>query len=70
VVAALITMRPARVDAVLIVVVFVTQLLYPTPFTRFAAGFVLLVFAVDLFVARRRLLRPMLLALRSSPRER
>jgi cation:H+ antiporter len=64
VVAALATLRPERVDAVLIAVVFVIQLAYPTPFTRFAAGFVLLVFAIDLLVARRRQVRPMFRAVR------
>ena len=59
VVAALATLRPDRVDAVLVVVVFVVQLVYPTPFTRFAAALVLLVYAVDLFIARRRHVRPM-----------
>ncbi len=62
VVAALATLRPDRVDAVLVVVVFVVQLIYPTPFTRFAAAFVLLVYAVDLFVARRRHVGPMIRA--------
>jgi cation:H+ antiporter len=60
VVAALATLRPERVDGILIAVVFVAQLVYPTTFTRFAAGFVLLVFAVDLLVARRRQVRPIL----------
>jgi cation:H+ antiporter len=64
VVAALATLRPERVDAVLIAVVFVIQLAYPTPFTRFAAGFVLLVFAIDLLVARRRQVLPMFRAVR------
>ncbi len=59
VVAALATLRPDRVDAVLVVVVFVAQLVFPTPFVRFAAALVLLVYAVDLLVARRRQLRPM-----------
>jgi cation:H+ antiporter len=63
VVAALITLRPDRVDAVLITCVFLVQLIYPTTFVRFAAGFVLLVFAIDLLVARRTLVRT---ALRSS----
>ena len=62
VVAALATLRPDRVDAVLVVVVFVIQLIYPTPFTRFAAAFVLLCIAVDLFIARRRHVRPMIRA--------
>jgi cation:H+ antiporter len=66
VVAALAGLRPARVDAILIAVVFVIQLVYPTSFTRFAAGFVLLVFAIDLLVARRREIRPMFRALRSA----
>jgi cation:H+ antiporter len=70
VVAALASLRPARVDAVLIVVVFVIQLVYPTPFTRFAAGFVLIVFAIDLLVARRRQLRPMFRAIRSGNKGR
>ena len=40
------------------------QLVYPTPFTRFAAAFVLLVFAIDLLVSRRSRLRPMSRAVR------
>ena len=47
VVAALATLRPERVDALLIAGVFVVQLIYPTAFVRFAAAFVLLVFAID-----------------------
>jgi cation:H+ antiporter len=70
VVAALATLRPARVDAVLVAVVFVVQLIYPAPFVRFAAAFVLLVFAVDLMVARRRHLRPMLRAVGLGRRRR
>ena len=60
VVAALATLRPARVDAFIIAGVFLAQLIYPTPFVRFAAGFVLLVFAIDLLLARRRFVRPLL----------
>ena len=60
VVAALATLRPERVDAFLIVGVFLVQVIYPTPFVRFAATFVLLVFAIDLLVARRRSVRPLL----------
>ena len=40
--------------------VFVVQLIYPSPFVRFAAAFVLLVFAIDLLFARRRFVRPLL----------
>jgi cation:H+ antiporter len=60
VVAALATLRPERVDAYLMLSVFVVQLIYPSPFIRFAATFVLVVFAIDLLVARRRLVRPLL----------
>jgi cation:H+ antiporter len=60
VVAALATLRPERVDAFLLVGVFMVQLIYPTPFVRFAAAFVLLVFAIDLLVARRHFVRPLL----------
>ena len=42
--------------------VFVVQILYPTPFVRFAAAFVLLVFAIDLLCSRRRLVRPLITA--------
>ena len=62
VVAALATLRPERVDALLIAGVFVVQLVYPTPFVRFAAAFVLLVFAIDLLCSRRRSVRPLLRA--------
>jgi len=61
-VAALATRRPERADALLITGVFVTQLLYPTPFVRAAAAFVLLVFAIDLLLSRRRTVPPLLRA--------
>ena len=54
VVAALATLRPERADAFLIAGVFLVQIIYPAPFVRFAAAFVLLVFAIDLLCARRR----------------
>ena len=60
VVAACATLRPERVDAILIAGVFVLQILYPTPFVRLAVAFVILVFAIDLLCARRRLVRPIL----------
>jgi cation:H+ antiporter len=62
VVAALATLRPERVDALLIAGVFLLQIIYPTPFIRFLATFVLLVFAVDLLVSRHRSVRPLLRA--------
>jgi cation:H+ antiporter len=60
VVAALTTLCPEPADAYLIVGVFLVQLIYPAPFVRFAAGFVLLVFAIDLMCARRKAIRPLL----------
>jgi hypothetical protein len=60
VVAALATLRPERVDALLIAGAFIAQIIYPTPFVRSAVGFVLVVFAIDLLWARRHLVRPIL----------
>ena len=62
VVAALATLRPERADAYLIAGVFAVQILYPSPFVRVAATFVLLVFAIDLICARRHSVRPLLRA--------
>ena len=62
VVAALATLRPARVDAVLATVVFAAQIIYPTVPVRLAATFVLIVFALDLLLAHRRDVRPVLRA--------
>ncbi len=59
VVAALVTLRPERADAFLIVGVFLVQIVYPTAFVRFAAAFVLLVFAIDLLCSRHRHVRPL-----------
>jgi cation:H+ antiporter len=58
-VAALVTLRPVRADAFLVAGVFVVQLVYPAPFVRFFCTFVLLVFAIDLLVARHRAVRPL-----------
>lgn len=64
VVSALATLRPARPDAILMGIIFVVQLIYPSPLVRLMAAFVLLVFAIDLLVARRRHVRPLLRAIR------
>jgi cation:H+ antiporter len=56
------TLRPERVDAFLLSGIFVTQFVYPAPFVRFAAAFVLLVFAIDLLCSRRHFVRPLLRA--------
>jgi len=62
VVAALATMQPQRIDALMVTVIFVAQLVYPAVPLRVAATFVLLVFALDLLVHRRSTVRPMLRA--------
>jgi cation:H+ antiporter len=62
-VAALCPLRIMRQDAVLVAAVFFLQLVYPSPFMRLAASFVLLVFAIDLLVAHRRFLGPCLRSL-------
>ncbi|WP_148575191.1 hypothetical protein [Nocardioides caldifontis] len=61
-VAALATLEPKRVDVVLVTVLFVLQLLHPVALLRLAATFILLVFAIDLLLSRRRTVRPMLRA--------
>jgi cation:H+ antiporter len=58
-VAALALLRPERIDAAIVVSVMALQFIYPTTFVRVAATFVLLVFAIDLLVDRRRAVRPM-----------
>jgi cation:H+ antiporter len=55
-VAALVTLRPERVDAGLIVGVLTVQFIYPTAAVHIAGAFVLLVFALNLLVDRRRAL--------------
>jgi cation:H+ antiporter len=62
-VAALAALRPERVDAVLMVGLLAIQLIYPTAFIELASTFVLLVFALDLFVDRRHAVRPLFGAL-------
>jgi cation:H+ antiporter len=53
-VAALAFLRPERVDAALIVGILLVHFIYPTAFVRITATFVLFVFAIDLFIDRRR----------------
>jgi cation:H+ antiporter len=59
-VAALIALYPERVDASLLTSVFIVQLIFPTPFLRLFAAFVLVVFAIDILSSRRRLLGPLI----------
>ena len=63
-VAALVSLRPERVDAALIIGLVAIQLVYPTAFIQLASAFVFLVFAIDLLVDRRRAVRSLLGALR------
>lgn len=63
-VAALATLRPARIDAALMTGLVGAQLVYPTPFMQVTAAFVFLVFALDLFASRLRGVRSLFGALR------
>ena len=65
-VAALVALRPERVDALLMIALIALQLAYPTAFTEVAATFVFIVFALNLFVDRRRAVRSLVGALRRS----
>ena len=58
-VAALVTLRPERVDAALVAGLVAIQLIYPTAFVHVAATFVLVVFAITLLIDRRRAVRPL-----------
>jgi len=62
-VTALVSLRPERVDAVLMVGLLAIQLIYPTAFIQLAAAFVFVAFALDLLVARRRAVRSLFGAL-------
>jgi cation:H+ antiporter len=68
-VAALASLRPQRVDAALMTGLLAVQLVYPTAFVQLASTFVFLVFALDLFVDRRRAVRSLFGTLRGA-RER
>src|SRR3954451_4777738 len=55
--AALVSLRPQRVDAALMTGLLAIQLMYPTAFIQVASTFIFLVFALNLFVDRRRAVR-------------
>jgi cation:H+ antiporter len=55
--AALVSLRPERVDAALMTGLLAFQLIHPTAFVQLASAFIFLVFALDLFVDRRRAVR-------------
>ncbi|HET6944148.1 MAG TPA: hypothetical protein VFI01_02250 [Gaiellaceae bacterium] len=59
-VAALAVLRSERFDAWLVIGVFAVAFVYPYPVVRIAAAFVFLVFAIDLFLAHRRAVPPLL----------
>jgi len=58
-VAALVTLRPERADAALVVGLVAIQFIYPTAFVHVAATFVLVLFAISLLLDRRRAVRPL-----------
>jgi cation:H+ antiporter len=62
-VAALVSLRPKRVDAMLMIGLLAIQLIYPTAFIQLASTFIFLVFALDLFVDRRHAVRSLFGAL-------
>jgi len=64
-VAALVSLRPERGDAVLMVGLLAIQLIYPTAFIQVASTFIFVVFALDLFADRRRAVRSLFGALRA-----
>jgi cation:H+ antiporter len=59
-VAALSVLRPERFDAWLAIGIFAVQFIYPYAFVRVAASLVLFVYAIDLFFAHRRAVRPLI----------
>jgi cation:H+ antiporter len=60
VVAALVSRRPERVDAWLMLGLLTVEFSYPSPFVRIAVAFILLVFAIALLRARRHDVRLLL----------
>jgi cation:H+ antiporter len=62
-VAALVSLRPERGDAVLMIGLLAIQLIYPTAFIQLASTFIFLVCALDLFVDRRHAVRSLFGAL-------
>jgi cation:H+ antiporter len=62
-VAALVSLRPERLDAMLMVGLLAIQLIYPTAFIQLASTFIFLVFALDLLVDRRHAVRSLFGAL-------
>jgi cation:H+ antiporter len=63
-VAAVITLRVSRGDASIMLGLFAVQFLLPSVFTRFVLAIAFVVLAVDILVAERRHIRPLLGALR------
>jgi cation:H+ antiporter len=67
-VAAFINLRVSRGDASIMLALFAAQFLLPTVFTRAVIAVIFAVVAMDILVDERRHLRPLLAALRPSPR--
>jgi cation:H+ antiporter len=63
-VAALVSLRPERVDAALIIGLVALQFVYPTAFIQLASAFIFVVFAFSLLADRRRAVRSLFRSLR------
>jgi cation:H+ antiporter len=64
-VAALVSLRPKRIDSAIVLTLFVIQFAFPSTGVRVLAAVVLAMFALDILVANRRSVRPMFATLRS-----
>jgi cation:H+ antiporter len=66
-VAALVQLRVSRADAGIMLTLFAVQFLLPNIFTRLVVAVVFTTLAIDIFVADRRQLRPLVRSLRPEP---
>jgi cation:H+ antiporter len=66
--AALIRLRLSRADATIMLALFTGQFILPTVFTRAVIALIFAALAVDILVAERRQVRPLLRSLRPAPR--
>jgi cation:H+ antiporter len=67
-VAALIKLRLSRADAMIMLVLFLSQFLLPTVFTRGVIAIIFATLAIDILMSERELLRPLLRSLRFADR--
>jgi cation:H+ antiporter len=66
-VAALSTLKPARIDAWIVLTLFGVQFAFPVDAVRIAVTVVMAMFALDIFIANHRAVRPLFAALRRRP---